>query len=237
MLKKHSTISRIAINRVIRLLFCLLSDKITSMELKQIVAKNLVSLRKNAGLTQMELAEKLNYSDKAVSKWERGESLPDVETLKKIADLYHVSVDALLKEHKDVTKKIQKISLTGGQKLLISLISVVLVWAVATAVYSILCWADVNTLYASYTFIIALPITFIVVIVFNSLWGNIWINFLAISALLWTIALCIYLPINLSYKGLCFIVPIPLQVALVFFYGLKALNEKIHKKHNAEVNE
>ena len=236
-MKNHSTISRIAINRVIRLLFSLLSDKITDMELKQIVAKNLVSLRKNAGLTQMELAEKLNYSDKAVSKWERGESLPDVETLKKIADLYHVSVDTLLKEHKDVTKKIQKISLTGGQKLLISLISVVLVWAVATAVYSILCWADVNTLYASYTFIIALPITFIVVIVFNSLWGNIWINFLAISALLWTIALCVYLPINLSYKGLCFIVPIPLQVALVFFYGLKELNGKILKKHNAEVNE
>ena len=62
------------------------------MELKAIVAKNLVALRKNAGFTQIELAEKLNYSDKAVSKWERGESLPDIETMKRIADLYCVSV-------------------------------------------------------------------------------------------------------------------------------------------------
>ena len=78
------------------------------MELKQIVAKNLIALRKQAGLTQLDLAEKLNYSDKAVSKWERAESLPDVETVKKIADLYHVSVDALLREEKDITKKIRK---------------------------------------------------------------------------------------------------------------------------------
>ena len=104
------------------------------MELKQIVAKNLVELRKNAKLTQLDLAEKLNYSDKAVSKWERGESLPDVETLKKIADLYDVSIDNMLKEQKDITKKTRKVSLTGGQKLLISLISVALVWAVATVV-------------------------------------------------------------------------------------------------------
>ena len=67
------------------------------MELKSIVAKNLVDLRKNAGFTQIEIAEKLNYSDKAVSKWERGESLPDVETIKKLADLYSVSVDAILR--------------------------------------------------------------------------------------------------------------------------------------------
>ena len=92
------------------------------MELKMIVAKNLVELRKNAKLTQIELAEKLNYSDKAVSKWERGESLPDVETLKRIAELYDVSVDALLKEQVDITKRIRKAGLTNGQKVLIALI-------------------------------------------------------------------------------------------------------------------
>lgn len=206
------------------------------MELKQIVAKNLVELRKNAKLTQLDLAEKLNYSDKAVSKWERGESLPDVETLKKIADLYDVSIDNLLKEQKDITKKTRKVSLTGGQKLLISLISVALVWAVATVVYSVLCWVGVEPLYASYSFICALPITFIVIIVFNTLWGKMWFNFLSISALLWTVALCVYIPIKLSLKWLCFIVPIPLQIALLFFYGLKELNLKILKKRKTEEN-
>ena len=204
------------------------------MELKQIVAKNLIALRKQAGLTQLELAEKLNYSDKAVSKWERAESLPDVETIKKIADLYHVSVDALLREERDITKKIRKRGLTVGQKILITLISVVLVWAVATTVYSVLCWVDVNALSASYTFIVALPITCIVVIVFNSLWGKIWVNLLASSGLIWTIALCIYLLVSVNYKWLCFIVPIPLQVALIFFYGLKILNLNIRKRRKAE---
>ncbi len=204
------------------------------MELKSIVAKNLVDLRKNAGFTQIEIAEKLNYSDKAVSKWERGESLPDVETIKKLADLYNVSVDAILREQKDITKRIYKYALTPSQRMLIILISVGLVWAVATTVFSVLCWVDVDNLVASYSFILALPVTFIVIIVFNSLWGKVWINLLASSALLWTTALCIYLLVSLSYRWLCFIVPIPLQVVLIFFYGLKILNLEIRKKRKEE---
>ena len=204
------------------------------MELKSIVAKNLVDLRKNAGFTQIEIAEKLNYSDKAVSKWERGESLPDVETIKKLADLYSVSVDAILREQKDITKRIHKYALTPSQRMLIILISVGLVWAVATTVFSVLCWVDVDNLVASYSFILALPVTFIVIIVFNSLWGKVWINLLASSALLWTTALCIYLLVSLSYRWLCFIVPIPLQVVLIFFYGLKILNLEIRKKRKEE---
>ena len=204
------------------------------MELKSIVAKNLVDLRKNAGFTQIEIAEKLNYSDKAVSKWERGESLPDVETIKKLADLYSVSVDAILREQKDITKRIHKYALTPSQRMLIILISVGLVWAVATTVFSVLCWVDVDNLVASYSFILALPVTFIVIIVFNSLWGKVWINLLAASALLWTTALCIYLLVSLSYRWLCFIVPIPLQVVLIFFYGLKILNLEIRKKRKEE---
>ena len=204
------------------------------MELKNIVAKNLVDLRKNAGFTQIEIAEKLNYSDKAVSKWERGESLPDVETIKKLADLYGVSVDALLREQKDITKRIYKYALTPSQRMLIILISVGLVWAVATTVFSVLCWVNVDELMASYSFILALPVTFIVIIVFNSLWGKVWINLLAASALLWTTALCVYLLISLSYRWLCFIVPIPLQVVLIFFYGLKILNLEIRKKRKEE---
>ena len=68
-------------------------------ELKNIIANNLMALRKSNKLTQLELAEKLNYSDKAISKWERGESLPDVLLLKSLADMYGVSVDYLMKEH------------------------------------------------------------------------------------------------------------------------------------------
>ena len=61
-------------------------------DLKDIISKNIIKFRKLSGLTQGELAEKLNYSDKAVSKWERSESLPDIVVLKQIADVFEVSV-------------------------------------------------------------------------------------------------------------------------------------------------
>ena len=143
-------------------------------------------------------------------------------------------MDALLREQKDITKRIYKYALTPSQRMLIILISVGLVWAVATTVFSVLCWVNVDELMASYSFILALPVTFIVIIVFNSLWGKVWINLLAASALLWTTALCVYLLISLSYRWLCFIVPIPLQVVLIFFYGLKILNLEIRKKRKEE---
>ena len=68
-------------------------------DLKENFAKNLITLRKELKLTQAELAERINYSDKAISKWERGESVPDITVLKGIADLFGVTVDFLITEH------------------------------------------------------------------------------------------------------------------------------------------
>ena len=67
-------------------------------DIKSVVAKNIAELRQANGMTQLELAEKLNYSDKAVSKWERGDSMPDISVLVEIADLFHVSLDYLIHE-------------------------------------------------------------------------------------------------------------------------------------------
>ena len=100
-------------------------------DLKFILARNLTAYRKAMNLTQLELAEKLNYSDKAVSKWERAESVPDILILKKIADIYHVSIDDLIKD-KDVTKikvkTMQKNKTTSHA--MITALSVVAVWLV-----------------------------------------------------------------------------------------------------------
>ena len=79
--------------------------------LKITVAKNIADLRKAANMTQLDLASRLNYSDKAVSKWERGESLPDVATLKTIAEIFSVTVDYLLQEeHLQETIPVQQYS-------------------------------------------------------------------------------------------------------------------------------
>lgn len=68
-------------------------------ELRLTIASNIIKLRTDAGLTQAELGALLNYSDKTISKWERGESLPDVTVLKQLADYFKVSVDYLLDSH------------------------------------------------------------------------------------------------------------------------------------------
>ena len=68
-------------------------------DLKRIIANNITNLRKSKNLTQLEFAKELNYSDKAISKWERAESIPDVVVLKQIADFFGVTIDYLLNEH------------------------------------------------------------------------------------------------------------------------------------------
>lgn len=210
------------------------------MELKEIVAKNICDLRKIYKMTQAELAEKLNYSDKAVSKWERAEALPDVETIKKMADIFDVSVDCLLTENTDIKKNIKTRKLSAAQKFLITIISAVLVWVVATAAFVFLSWAGLPRRGVTLAFIYAIPATFIVLIVFNGLWGKTWATLIFVTGLLWTIALSIFL--TPSFVGaawneayLIFIGAIPVQIGLTLFFGLRILNEIQKKKAEKEV--
>ena len=66
--------------------------------LRQTIANNLLFYRKKAGYTQLELAEKLNYSDKLISKWERAEGVPDIYTLCKLAELFRINVNSLIND-------------------------------------------------------------------------------------------------------------------------------------------
>ena len=60
------------------------------------IAENITKLRKRAGITQSDLADKLNYSDKAISKWERGENVPSIEMLYEIAKIFDVNIEFLI---------------------------------------------------------------------------------------------------------------------------------------------
>ena len=93
-------------------------------KLRQLIAENIAYYRKLNGDTQAGLAEKLSYSDKSVSKWERGDGTPDIFILSHIASLYGITVQDLLRE--------KKVAKTRTRHLLISLLSVGLVWLVMT---------------------------------------------------------------------------------------------------------
>ena len=69
--------------------------------MKKTLGMMIAELRKEKGLTQLELAEKMGVTDKAVSKWERDLSCPDINSLPNLADILGVSVDELMQIKKE----------------------------------------------------------------------------------------------------------------------------------------
>lgn len=154
-------------------------------DIKDIIARNLVNLRMQAGLTQLQLAEKLNYSDKAVSKWERGESIPDLRVLVQIADLYNVTLDQLVGRKKEEKPLKPKMNI-GKKRMLITTLSVVLVWFVCSCVYMVLGFIPAVENYKCFAFIGAPLASCIVLCVFAALWGNRWMKAASTSGIVWS---------------------------------------------------
>ena len=105
---------------------------------KMIVAKNLIELRKRKNFTQGELAEMLNYSDKTISKWENGDSLPDISVLASLAEIYGITLDDLIHENaaeKVADKAEEKKALERYNQWIILSLSVVVVFLIATLIF------------------------------------------------------------------------------------------------------
>lgn len=194
-------------------------------DLKLIIAKNLTNLRQNAKMTQIELAEKLNYSDKAISKWERAESLPDITVLKAIADLFGVPLDYLVRQEHDCPPAAQEP--THHSRLhsrgIITILSLLLVISVATLVYVTLDVILPGVKLHWLAFLYALPAGMIVWLVFNSIWFNKRRNYLIISLLMWSVLLC--LTATLLISGITawqfLLLGIPGQISILVWSGFK----------------
>ena len=186
-------------------------------DLKQLIGKNITKLRTSSKLTQAEFAEQLNYTDKAVSKWERGESLPDIVILKQIADMFGVKVDYLLSEHFDDEKPI-----VGAEKkirdrnhFIIALMAIVIVWFLAVFVYFL---ADsVSGIYLWQAYLVAVPVSAIVALVFNSIWGKASVNYIIISVLMWSVLITAYVLLLKYNIWTIFLLGIPGQTSVVLW--------------------
>jgi len=181
-------------------------------ELKRCVATNLVQLRMTKGWTQAELAEQIHYSDKAVSKWERGESLPDVAVLKSLAGLYGVTVDYLLEPHEGESVSLPEREESRVDTRMIILVALVGIWTVALLIYVIFWMMDRQIWLIG---VAAMPATLVALLVFNSLWNkgrfNMWIV-AALVASLFLLIYCCFMPYN---PWQMFLVAIPAEL-LVF---------------------
>lgn len=195
------------------------------LDIKDCFAQNLTRYRKSMGLTQAELAEKLNYSDKAVSKWERAESLPDIYTIKQIADFFQTKVDVLISEPKKDRAKINYN--LGKKRTILCFASAAIVWLVAIMFY-----AFIHNIFPSISqtwlaFIYAIPITAIVLLVFTSVWGKSLGNLIIVSVLVWSSILTIYLTLIMCLPTPpvmlweIFLIGIPAEGVIVFWYLYK----------------
>lgn len=181
------------------------------------VAKNLSDLRKQNKLTQLEVAEKLNYSDKAVSKWEQGESLPGIEVLYRLSRLYGVSLDYLVGDERAPEPKAVQPAVRSRRRI-ITLLSVLAVWLTSTILYiafdislgkviwMVFCWS--------------VPASLIVAVVFDVVWHKSRFLFLLISALVWSILLCFCLQFIKYNIWIVLAAGIPLQAATLLWRRL-----------------
>lgn len=192
-------------------------------EIKNTIAKNISQLRAAMGWTQLDLAQKLHYSDKAVSKWERAESIPEISTLISIADIFGVPLDSLVRAEYKPDKKPAPTRHKRRNHAIIAGMSILLVWFIALAVYVLAEIIPAQT--ASYhwlSFIYAVPLSMIVWLVFNSLWFNRRINYLIISLLAWSILAAVhitFLPFGYNI-WLIYMLGIPGQFIIILWSGL-----------------
>ena len=181
------------------------------------IGQNLARLRKMANMTQLDLAEKLNYSDKSISKWEQGNGIPDIHILVRIAELFDVTVDDLVKEHpeKEVLPRNTKLL----RRVIILMLSVGLCWLVAVVGFVLFyIFSDMPHVWLAFLF--AVPASAIVVLVFSCIWSWKWVRIVSLSVLIWT-ALTV-VTVTAYFYGhaiwLVFLIGVPLQVLALFFF-------------------
>lgn len=189
-------------------------------DVKQIITDNLISLRKSNDKTQQDVANYLNYTDKAVSRWETGESLPDISVLQKLAEFYGVDFEYLIKRHDEPLKPLKPAA--NHIKVAIFLLFTVCCFLLATVayVYSIV----IDNKYYWVAFIWALPASFLIGTILSAKWWNKILTASFLSATVWTLILSVYLQLiywNISHVWALFLLGAPVQLIIILFLYIR----------------
>lgn len=187
-------------------------------DIKTTVASNLIALRKSKRLTQADVANALNYSDKSVSKWEHADSLPDISILSALADMYGVTLDYLT--HEDAEEQLAYVN--GKHKpdrerqLTIEILAVTIILLCSTVAFVYgYCFREVQYVFWQ-AYLWAIPASSIMLLYFNRVWHkNILASIILKSILLWSLLLCIYLQF-FDYKlWMIFIIGVPIEAIFI----------------------
>ena len=195
-------------------------------ELRKIVGNNLAELRKRKGLTQLELAEKFNYTDRAVSKWENGDTLPDLEVLYQLCEFYGVTLDYLTHEDNAIYVKDNRDELPLWSKISIIALTISFVWFLATAVFVISLLRHTNPpLWQA--FVWAVPASCLFATFFNRKYFKKRLAFFFIwSIFTWSLITAVYLSFLSMNIWPIFIIGAPVQAILFFWLNIKIKPKK-----------
>ncbi len=196
-------------------------------DIKSIIAENITLLRKGSGMTQIELAEKLNYSDKSVSKWERGESVPDIMVLKQMADLFGVTVDYLITDGhdalptaEDAERERMLVRKKTRAHATITGISVVLVWIIALSVFFAIDLSTEGVIGHWLALVYAPCLSALVWLVLNSIWFNRRRNYPIITLLMWTLIIAVHVTV-IMFAGRdlwqLYVLGVPGQIVIILW--------------------
>lgn len=194
---------------------------------QELLAKNLAYYRKASGLTQLELAEKFNYSDKSVSKWERGEGFPDVFVLKSLADFYGITIDDFYAvEHKEIITQNHSLR----KQVYIKLMSSGICWLVTIATFVVLNIFLNNVAFKPWlVFIYGILANAIILLVWDFINHHRFLRMIEASTIIWIATLSLYLTLLLVLKAnlvLLFIIPIPLQILEILWFLFRRNKKK-----------
>ena len=190
-------------------------------DLKIIVSKNLTKLRQNAKLTQLELAQKIQYSDKSISKWERGDSLPDLEVLVKLSEIYGVSLNSFIE--KDNKKLIPK-KLKASSHTMISLLSAGLVFLAASIIFAVLFMIPSTKSISWMSFLYAVPLSAVVLLALSIKWKNLLSQAIFSSIIVWGLIISVCTSINYSDIWSICVMGFILELLIIFWFILRKIN-------------
>ncbi len=194
-------------------------------ELKLVVASNLIKLRQQAGMTQAELGEKLNYSDKTVSKWERGESVPDAYVLLRLAKIYGLTVDELL--HSDTAwqdpgakkRAEERANAPKFSSGVVTLVAIVGIWTMAMIMFVIF-WLALGRI-EWLVFACVVPVSLITLLVLNSVWNKGRHNMIIIMLLVAAAVMLLYLFLLPWQPWQLFLILIPAELLVFLCFRIR----------------
>ena len=188
-----------------------MSYNIPMKSIREIISNNITAHRKRLGLTQVELSKKVNFSDKAVSRWEKGEVLPDIETLQELAQIFNVPLHHLLEERNDIgsngRQKIKK------EDIAVQILSVCIAWCVLTVLF-----VYIQIFYGFsfwQAFVWGIPISSVIILYHNRKWNDLKIRFAFRTILNWSFLTSVYLHFLHLNMWLIFFIGIPIQISII----------------------